>query len=277
MWVKVPSVSTSTDTVIYLAYGDSSISTTQADPTNVWTDYRAVYHLSGTMTADATANANTLTNQNTVTVSTSGKIGSAANTAISGSKHFTGGTGTSLCPPILTFTAWVKATTLTGQSYQSVVGREVFGNGPSYTLMVKSDGKLACYTDTNGGADINYDGTGTITLSTGTWYHVAMTYSGADSLRTYVNGVQDKAVAGGSQNFTSPTAETFYLGNSRFGSRLWDGLIDEARVCSVLRSASWLLAEYRNQNSPATFYAVGGEVARFKSAWARNANAVILR
>jgi hypothetical protein len=274
MWVKVPSVSSSVDTVIYLAYGDASISATQAEPTNVWTDYRAVWHLTGTMTADSTSNANNLTNVNTVTVSTSGKIGSGAVTAVSGSKYFTGGTGSSLCPSALTFSAWVKASALS-QAYNSVVARERFGNGPSYTFLIKSNGKLALYTEDSAGTDINYDGSGLHTLSTGTWYHVALTYAGGDSMRGFVNGVEDKAVTGTANGFSSPTAETFYLGSSSFTPRVFDGLIDEARICSSVRSANWLLAEYRNQNSPGTFYAVGSEVVRFKAAWARNANSLI--
>ena len=35
-WVKIPSVSSSTDTVFYLMYGDSSINTDQSDPPNTW-------------------------------------------------------------------------------------------------------------------------------------------------------------------------------------------------------------------------------------------------
>ena len=35
-WVKIPSVSSSTDTVFYLMYGDSAINTDQSDPLNTW-------------------------------------------------------------------------------------------------------------------------------------------------------------------------------------------------------------------------------------------------
>ena len=35
-WVKIPSVSSSSDTVFYLFYGDSSINTDQSDPPNTW-------------------------------------------------------------------------------------------------------------------------------------------------------------------------------------------------------------------------------------------------
>ena len=45
-WVKIPSVSSSTDTVFYLMYGDSSINTDQSDPPNTWdSNFKAVWHM----------------------------------------------------------------------------------------------------------------------------------------------------------------------------------------------------------------------------------------
>ena len=45
-WVKIPSVSSSTDTVFYLMYGDSTINTNQSDPLNTWeSNFKGVYHL----------------------------------------------------------------------------------------------------------------------------------------------------------------------------------------------------------------------------------------
>jgi hypothetical protein len=45
-WVKIPSLSSSVDTVFYVFYGDAAISTDQSDPTAVWSNgFAAVYHL----------------------------------------------------------------------------------------------------------------------------------------------------------------------------------------------------------------------------------------
>src|SRR6266478_3210644 len=44
-WVKIASVSSVSDTVFYLRYGDN-ITTDQSDPTNVWTNnFTCVFHL----------------------------------------------------------------------------------------------------------------------------------------------------------------------------------------------------------------------------------------
>jgi hypothetical protein len=36
-----------------------------------------------------------------------------------------------------------------------------------------------------------------------------------------------------------------------------DGIIDELKVSNTARSASWIAAEYNNQNTPGSFYAIG--------------------
>ena len=64
-WVRIPSLSVSTDTVIYMDYGNSLITSPTANPNGVWdTNYKGVWHLkeSGNGTAgefkDSTVNAN---------------------------------------------------------------------------------------------------------------------------------------------------------------------------------------------------------------------------
>jgi hypothetical protein len=37
------------------------------------------------------------------------------------------------------------------------------------------------------------------------------------------------------------------------------GTIDELRISTAARSASWIATEYANQSSPGTFYSVGPE------------------
>ncbi len=79
-WVKIASVSSLTDTVFYMRYGDASIITDQSDPVNVWTNsYIAAYHLANGTVLQLTDSKGgfTLTNTNTVTPTT-GQIDGAA-------------------------------------------------------------------------------------------------------------------------------------------------------------------------------------------------------
>jgi hypothetical protein len=72
-WVRIPTLSHTTDTVLYVFYGNSSVTTSQQNPTGVWdSNYAAVYHLAnvGTSTAaDSTANGNTATLASVATAS----------------------------------------------------------------------------------------------------------------------------------------------------------------------------------------------------------------
>ena len=45
-WIKIPTLTYATDTVIYIAYGDSSVTTDQSDKTGTWpSSYKGVWHL----------------------------------------------------------------------------------------------------------------------------------------------------------------------------------------------------------------------------------------
>ena len=62
-WIRIPSLSHSSDTVIYVFYGNPAITISQANPAGVWdSNYQAVYHLgnlpSTEIAADSTSYAN---------------------------------------------------------------------------------------------------------------------------------------------------------------------------------------------------------------------------
>ena len=65
-WVQVPTVSHTTNTVIYLFYGNAGIVTSQENKAGVWNgNYAAVYHLGNGVAVglnDSTSSGNTLTN-----------------------------------------------------------------------------------------------------------------------------------------------------------------------------------------------------------------------
>jgi hypothetical protein len=51
-----------------------------------------------------------------------------------------------------------------------------------------------------------------------------------------------------------------YPNATYYGPPYEKGNIDEFRISNVVRSASWILAEYNNQLSPSTFAATGAFV-----------------
>ena len=78
MWVQVPLVSHSTNTVFYIFYGSSTITTSQASPTGVWdSNYTLVWHLPNGTTlsaGDSTSNGNGGTITETPTATTAGQL-----------------------------------------------------------------------------------------------------------------------------------------------------------------------------------------------------------
>lgn len=256
MWVKVASLSSST-TPIYLRYGDPTI-TTDGSSTTTWSNsFYAVYHLKDGTTlslTDSTSNALTLTNNNTATAAT-GQIDGSVGLASASSQYLNKNTGFAATPSTaMTLSAWVK-----GTSFPNAVNTVATTYVTSYQFIgVRSDGKLIVFVHAL--TDISYDGTGATTLSTGTWYHLVITYSSAAGLVGYVNASVDKTVAA---NGTTSNATGFSIGRDMINTglnRYWNGSIDEVRFVTTVRSADWITTEYNNQSAPGTFETLGTEV-----------------
>jgi len=245
-WVKIPSYTTGgvTPTV---CIGNSAVSTYQggavgaeydSNTTGVW-NFPDGSSLSLT---DASSGAHALTGTNTPTA-TAGKIDGGMAVASASGQYASN--STNLVSGAMTVEAWINGTSFPG-AYNTVTGADSVSS--YFDIHVKSNGKLAMYL--TAGAPVSYDGTGS-TLSTATWYHVAMVYDATNGLKGYLNGSLDGSNAGGG-NAVSGTATVFAVGNNppNDPTRYFNGKIDAVRVSSVARSANWIATEYGNQNSP---------------------------
>ena len=114
-WVKIPSVSSSTDTVFYLMYGDSSINTNQSDPPNTWdSNFKGVWHMNdsaaNTTIRESTATgANGTNNANTSSKTATGQIGKAL--SYNGSTDGSFAAINLSATNIVTLSFWMKWTT----------------------------------------------------------------------------------------------------------------------------------------------------------------------
>lgn len=253
-WVKIPTLSHTADTVIYLGYGDVSITTDQSDRTNVWdSSYSAVYHLKDGTTldgADATSFANDLAAFTTVPTATTGLIDGGANFVAASGQAIRAADVTSLqMTTLFTLEAWIKPTSFA--DYRVILCK---GTGPQkdYTITTNiTTGELIV--QFSQGA-LNFKSVvSTAVCTANAWNRVMGTYDGSQ-LTAYVNGAAGvSAAASGSVDTTSAGLTLGMNGNQ--AQSFFDGVIDEVRISKgIARTHDWDTACYNNQGSPSTFY-----------------------
>ena len=260
-WVNVPTVSHTANTFIYMYYGNTAATEPAATSTygsqNVWTNgYAGVWHLnegSGNAAFDSTANGNTGTwfwsseqagtNGN---YSPAGKIGAWAGT-FSGRSPYFAAVGTNLnvdsgAMATTTWSAWIYPTSTGAGSDVPVFGemgpygsRELMSShyGSGYSGAVYGPGNYwnPAYTSLN------------------QWQHVTLVYTPTD-VYYYLNGAKYDL----GQIPTNATGSAYLRIGEDLNGQFFYGLISEARVSTVTRSAGWVSTEYNNQNSPSSFY-----------------------
>ncbi|MBA2541922.1 MAG: hypothetical protein H0V17_19915 [Deltaproteobacteria bacterium] len=91
------------------------------------------------------------------------------------------------------------------------------------------------------------------------WHHAAVVYdksSNANQPVMYIDGVAltgiDELVAPGGA-MDSDAAFDLAIGNSIANDRTFDGILDELRLASVPRDASWIGTQFKNQSAPGSF------------------------
>jgi RHS repeat-associated protein len=256
-WVQVPTVSHTTDTVIYMFYGNSSVTTDQSNKNGVWdSNYLGVWHLDETsgLQQDSTANGNSATAGHvTAEGSETAQIGRSDQFNAANPDHVD-------LPNIaltsaFTLEAWIYPTAYA--DWARVLAKAYSSNTAPYI-----DYDLAFDSASSHKIDVGFDqnGTGVGLSSNGTiplnqWTHVVGTYDGSN-LRLFLNGASDNSVAAsGSVASVSQTTEIGY--NNVYGPQSFTGNIDEVRISTIARSADWIATEYNNQTSLNTFYSIG--------------------
>jgi hypothetical protein len=265
-WVLVPTLSVTTNTLIYACVGNPATTTFQGGSAGSTFDSntKVVYHFPNGTTLganDSSSGGYNATPANSPTAVT-GEVGGAA--------HFNGvdqdvesssfpWTGTSA----VTVSFWNYVTSAEEQtSFAFTVGNSAATDPHRFAASVPwSTGTL--YWDYG----INGTGTGrvqaTYTSYLGAWTYVTLVSTG--SANTYQAIYLNGAVAASASNSASSTVTgDLIVGGypyaNQYGSPYHNGSIDEFRISNVVRSASWILAEYNNQSSPSTFATVSSFV-----------------
>jgi hypothetical protein len=250
MWINCGTggsqISSSTSAVIYLATGNSSL-TTDGSSSATWnSNWQMVQHLENTSCTDSTSNGNNGTNNG----GTNGTGNIGGGIALSGSPN-------RVAEPInittvgqpFAVSGWINPTGTSG--YRAFWGGatttgslEIRVNDSTNNIQVLREGVAGVITTS-----------GTVTGSA--WSKVVLTIDGSNNVKVYINGASpETATLSGS--FTSDTS---LLGGWDFNGLSTEdpfiGTIDEVRVANSVFNDSWWLAEYNSQKSGSTFISWG--------------------
>jgi len=265
-WVNVSSLSSSSDTILYMYYGNPAASS-QSNGTGTWnSNYGAVYHLADNA-ANKTVSQSTSNSglggtsvANTVTNHVTGEIDGAQ--SFNGTTDDISMTSNSIFNPgtnPFTATAWVNTSTNT--AYYPLIQHLNANDTTGWQLYLNSGG---CFESGSGGDLCLWDGAsdlGTYAGTTGnTWQHVAWVRSGTTMI-FYLNGNEVGSLTadngdGVQATFPSSTASEF-IGTDNNNGSFYSGNIDEFEYSSTNLTPGWIKTEYNNQSSPGTFYTVG--------------------
>ena len=253
VWVKIPSLSTSINTYIYMYYGNAAIATDQSN-TGVWNNYHGVWHLENNSFNDNSGNGYTLTNNSTTNQSPAFINDGRANA------------GTNWLEVSNTFPNITTSYTMSGWVYttnNAKAGQRIFcddvNNSGGYALSLGDGGTGMLRFYSRSSNPVILDGPAN-QIANNTWYYVVAVADITNGRKTiYVNGVQ--AATATFTNAWGTDAGNCSIGgetaSGETGNRL-QGRIDEVRVAKSALSADWVATEYANQNSPTTFYSISG-------------------
>jgi hypothetical protein len=253
-WVKVPTLSASVNTLIYACVGNAAVTTFQGGSIGSAFDSntKAVYHFESE--ADSSGAGNTLNPVNSPSATT-GQIGQAV--ALNGSSYVeaAGFSWTGSSPITITFWNFVTTAHET-DSWAFTIGNSALTDAHRCAASVP-------WSDSNVYWDYGINGAGTGRVVTsytsylGAWTMVTLVSTGtADTFQAiYLNGALAASAANSAAStVTGDLIIGGYPSNTTYGPPDENGNIDEFHVANVVRSASWITAEYNNQSSPGTFY-----------------------
>lgn len=248
-WVKIPSVSGSTNTSFYIYYGNTSASD-GADTNNVWdTNYKCVLNFKSNL-SDSTSNNNSFTSLGDISYTNSiAALGLHKGTSTSSSGAYLG--NTNLDFQNLTVEGFFRK----NDQFQAAIGRRI-SDGNGYVAWNLSTDATAGFRFMIGAYNIVVSGG---TPSNNTWYHIVGTYDHSYA-RLYVNGELINSISKTDDLvYSTPSTESSYIvrllyANQFYGQNTYNCDADMVRVSNIARSAAWLKASYNSGNNSLVSY-----------------------
>lgn len=254
MWVKIPSLTTTTD--IYVDYdgirADYAVTDTYGR-NSVWLNYWAVFHnQESSGTRENSVGGNNATQTGTVN-SGSGKIQNGAEFTNNAANYLSMAYTSDLLwngNSNKTLQFWVKSDLTSG--VHSMVGRWE-GIGQDY--LVYQNGTGFVLAGRQSGAIITAVGN-----SSGVWYKIDVPMTASSLISLYRNA---SFIGSGTPTGAATGTNNLNVGMNVSGTpnNPFDGVIDEIRIAKDALSANWITTEYNNQNDEADFWGTWTDVS----------------
>lgn len=270
MWVKIPSLTSTTD--IYVDWDGTSSDYAETDTYGkhaVWSGYLLVLHMTGasaTAIDDSTSNSNDVTSDNgTPDYDQTGKIGQCVHFDQVSDERLVIPDSTSLdiSGSNITMQAW-RRSELSGSNggetpgYRMMFNKGVYGTS-NYYLAQNSSSASQSFLMATDGAEYAANGTGGTAFAVNTWQLQHSTHNGS-TREIFVNGTSIGTSAESNSTWTTNTA-SLIIACDTSGTRHWRGDLDEIRIIDSILSANWITTEYNNQNDEATFWGTWSTVS----------------
>lgn len=264
-WVKIPTLSTSANTVIRMYYGNSAILTDQSTD-NVWdANFTAVYHLTDDF-LDKTSNNNDLANFGT-TDNTSGQSAKCRDFALFDYLQAPNDPSIQISGDI-TLSTWIDPNSIQATTGDNVLmsfggSTETTVDNQLYFFNIRDDNRLQLFWESGVAADQVAISINPIIIPGSGFTYVSVTRDvSTNEVTFYQDGLPlDFAAASYANDPTGGSTGVLRLGSdNQFAASDFDGSQDEVRISNSVRSADWTLTDFNSVNSPATFYSKGPEI-----------------
>ena len=264
-WVRVPVLTGgATDDHIWMYYNNTSVTSSGAATTSVWTNasFTGVYHLTATTTPatqweDSSGVTGTLrltdANGTGVTVNAAGLLGKGVTFGGTDTDYMSKATAAFSSPPGTICSVYKTASTVGTQGIATVGGAD--GNYHGIAVEGGSAGDPAFAETKNGGTSAKATTANGTTV--GKWQYVCGTWTTSAQRNAILNAGASVA----NTTDTSPTITGTGIGALFDGNPASpaNGTISEVRYSNVVRTADWIQAEYRYGFASSTTHAFAGE------------------
>lgn len=248
-FVKIPSVSSTVDTVFKIYYGNKA-ATDAEDSTSVWdSNFKAVWHKwgdeSSTDFKDSTINAHHSSVLNGAFVQDGKKLGIEYGSTDEASQVTN---SDDFKPDSLHLTIWINPSDLGGSSRSVVIGPISSESAGTLNWAVRytSDGYLGFSAVAADGSWFDLTDDQAITLDQ--WHKLDMVIDAADTYNAtlYLNNTQILSSNNLVTNLTTVQTHPLYFAGhhtSQNDNRKFPGIIGETRISDTVRSSAWMSAE----------------------------------